>query len=257
VIAFVDDEVATDLTGTGPDGVLLRCLRCGDFTEADGAHQTLIGAAQSPAPLAQLPLVLRGAHGRKLALLRILAVERGARGLLLLAAALGIARLANSHVAIAGVLGRAALAAQPLASMIGWDLLRSQLLKEAQSLLGHSNQTYTTVAFLLGGYGLVQIVEGTGLWGGWRWAEYLAVVATSAFVPLEVYEVAMHLTVFKLGALAINLVAVVYLVHKGRLFGWKGGHSAYLAEVRDGTLLATLLRHRGRNTTALSGHELA
>ena len=64
LIAFVDDEVATELTGTGPDGTLLRCLRCGDFTEADGPHQTLIGSQQSPAPLEQLPLVLRGAHGR-------------------------------------------------------------------------------------------------------------------------------------------------------------------------------------------------
>ena len=31
LVAFIDDVVAEELTGTGPDGMLLRCLRCGDF----------------------------------------------------------------------------------------------------------------------------------------------------------------------------------------------------------------------------------
>ena len=216
----------------------------------------MIGTADQPAELSELPLVLRGAHGRKLALLRLLAVERAGRGLLLIGAALGIARLAGSHVALASGVGHLAEAAQPLASMFGWDIAHSHLMSEAQSLLGYSTTTYEIAAALIGLYGTLQVIEGVGLWGGWRWAEYLAAVATSAFVPLEVYELVHHPTVFKAGALLVNIVAVGYLVHKGRLFGWRGGHAAYLAEVRDGTLLAAYLTSEGRSTEGLTGHEL-
>ena len=81
-------------------------------------------------------------------------------------------------------------------------------------------------------------------------------IATSAFVPLEVYELIHHATIWKALALAVNLVAVAYLVYKGRLFGVRGGHLAYLAEVRDATLLADVLRGAGRPTTPLTSHTL-
>ncbi len=259
VLAHLDDPVATALRATGPDGPLLRCLRCGGFHDPATLVRPgqVLGTAGAPVPLAQVPQVLRGAHGRKLALLRLLAVERGSRGALLLVAAAGIARLASSHVAVAEWLGRMATAAQPLGAQIGWDVLRSSLIEEAQRLLGHSGGTYLTVAWLIAGYGATQVVEGVGLWGGWRWAEYLAAIATSAFVPLEGYELLHHPSVFKAGALAVNLVAVAYLVYKGRLFGARGGHPAYLAEVREATLLADLLRAAGRPTEVLAGQHLA
>jgi uncharacterized membrane protein (DUF2068 family) len=258
VLARVADPVSQRLTAQGPLGELLRCLRCGTFVDpaSDTATAEVIGDPDRPAPLDDVPQVLRGTHGRKLALLRVLAVERGGRGLLLLLAAAGIARLARSHVSVADWLGRVAQAAQPLGNQLGWDVLRSNLLAEAQSLLGHAGTTYTMVAWLLAGYGVLQMVEGIGLWGGWLWAEYLAVVATSLFVPLEVYELIHHATVLKSGALLVNLVAVVYLVYKGRLFGFRGGHPAYLAEVRDATLLADELRATGRGTVDLTSHHL-
>ena len=112
------------------------------------------------------------------------------------------------------------------------------------------------LGLLAAGYGMLQVIEGIGLWGGWRWAEYLAAIATSVFVPLEVYELVDHPTVFKGGALLVNLVAVAYLVFKGRLFGIRGGHRAYLAEVRDATLLADELVLAGRDPAELHGHTL-
>jgi len=201
-------------------------------------------------------LVLRGAHGRKLALLRLLALERGGRGLLLVVAAAGLARLATSHVAVAEWLGQVATAAQPLADQLGWGLATSQVLTRAQALLGTFSGTFTLIAWLAAAYGGLQIVEGIGLWGGWRWAEYLAAVATSLFVPLEVYELIETPTLFKAGALVVNIVAVAYLVLKGRLFGVRGGHAAFIAEVREATLLADELVRAGRPTAELSGHHL-
>jgi uncharacterized membrane protein (DUF2068 family) len=258
VLTRLDDALSARLTATGPDGDLCRCLRCGAFV--DPADPTVpaehLGTTSAPVPLAELPLVLRGSHGRKLALLRLLAIERGGRGLLLVVAAAGLARLASSHVAVAEWLGQLAKAAEPLGDQLGWNIARSQVLARAQELLGTSSGTFTLIAWLAAAYGALQIVEGVGLWGGWRWAEYLAAVATSLFIPLEVYELVETPTVLKAGALAVNVLAVGYLVAKGRLFGVRGGHAAYLAEVRDATLLADELARAGRPTGELSGHRL-
>jgi uncharacterized membrane protein (DUF2068 family) len=265
VLAHIDDsEVAARFTASSRVGALLRCLRCGDFTSApeqtvdagSRSAATVIGTVESPANLASLPLVVRGGHGRKLALLRLLAVERGGRGMLMLLAAVGIARLATSHVAVAEWLGQIVKTAQPLGRLLGWDLQQSPTVTRILHLLGNSDSTFRTIAWLLGAYGALQIVEGVGLWGGWLWAEYLAAVATAMFIPIEVYELTEHATVVKGVAILVNVAAVGYLVFKGRLFGVRGGHPAYLAEVRDGTLLAEELQALGRPEATLTSHTL-
>ncbi|HST84198.1 MAG TPA: DUF2127 domain-containing protein [Kineosporiaceae bacterium] len=265
VLAHIDDsELAARFTASSRVGALLRCLRCGDFTSApelaadatSRSATTVIGSAGSPADLGALPLVLRGGHGRKLALLRLLAIERGGRGLLMLLAAVGIARLATSHVAVAEWLGQLVKTAQPLGRLLGWDLQRSPTVTRMLHLLGYSDSTFRTIAWLLGAYGVLQIVEGVGLWGGWLWAEYLAAVATAMFIPIEVFELTEHATPVKGIAILVNVAAVGYLVFKGRLFGVRGGHSAYLAEVRDSTLLAAELKAIGRPGSALTSHVL-
>jgi uncharacterized membrane protein (DUF2068 family) len=256
VLVHLADPVAARFEGTWSGGTLLRCLRCGTFLDPrplDTHPQVLLGTATTKVPLAEVPLVLRGSHGRKLALLRLLAVERLGRGLLLLVLALGIARLASRHVQVSAWLSGLTQAARPLGRQLGWDVGRSQLLAEAQRLLGHSARTYTTVAWLVAAYAVLQLVEGGGLWAGRRWAEYLAAVATSLFVPVETYELVHDPTALKAIALAVNVAAVVYLAWKGRLFGVRGGHAAYLAEVRDATLLADELRRSGRPSRLLDG----
>ena len=259
---LADSELAARFTARTQAGDLLRCLRCGDFLPAvesppaDPRSVRLFGTPDEPVALADLPLAVRGGHGRKLALLRVLAIERAFRGVVLLLVAAGFARLANSHVAVADWLGHLVKAAQPLGQALGLDVEKSPTITRAMHLLGHSGSTFSTLAWLLGAYGVLEMIEGIGLWGGWLWAEYLAAVATAAFIPLEVYELTEHASVTKAGALLINVAAVVYLVYKGRLFALRGGHPAYLAEVRDSTLLAAELRAAGRSTTVLTSHDL-
>jgi uncharacterized membrane protein (DUF2068 family) len=67
-------------------------------------------------------------------------------------------------------------------------------------------------------YGLLEIVEGIGLLRRRRWAEYLVLVATCAFVPVEVDELVRHPTAFKGLAFAVNIAIVAYLVWRKRLF---------------------------------------
>lgn len=59
-------------------------------------------------------------------------------------------------------------------------------------------------------------VEGVGLWRAKRWAEYLTIVATSSFVPFEIYALARHASWHRAATLAVNLLVVGYLVWKVR-----------------------------------------
>ena len=63
------------------------------------------------------------------------------------------------------------------------------------------------------GYGLPEVVEGTGLWLDQLWAEYLTVIATSLLVPFEIYELVRHPSAWKAGGIVVNIAIVVYLAH--------------------------------------------
>jgi uncharacterized membrane protein (DUF2068 family) len=68
------------------------------------------------------------------------------------------------------------------------------------------------------GYALLEGTEGVGLAMRRRWAEYLTVIATGGLIPYEAYEVVHRLTLFKVGALLLNLAVVGYLAYRKRLF---------------------------------------
>jgi uncharacterized membrane protein (DUF2068 family) len=82
--------------------------------------------------------------------------------------------------------------------------------------LGVGTQVALAVAVFL--YGLLEAFEGVGLLLHRRWAEYLVLLATCAFIPLEIDELILHPTPFKAIAFVINVVIAVYLVWRKRLF---------------------------------------
>ena len=61
-------------------------------------------------------------------------------------------------------------------------------------------------------YSALLLTEGVGLMLGKRWAEYFTIIATSSFIPLEVYELTKRVSSAKLVVLLLNVVVVVYLV---------------------------------------------
>jgi uncharacterized membrane protein (DUF2068 family) len=78
----------------------------------------------------------------------------------------------------------------------------------------------------VGAYAVLELVEAVGLWFAKRWAEYLTLIATAAFLPLEVYELIKSLSPLKFIALGVNLAIVAYLLYAKRLFGIRGGGAA-------------------------------
>ncbi|MBI3577312.1 DUF2127 domain-containing protein [Candidatus Gottesmanbacteria bacterium] len=68
------------------------------------------------------------------------------------------------------------------------------------------------------GWGLLELVEAVGIFKRRRWAEYLAVVTASLFIPIEIRTVAIRFTMEKLGFLVFNIILVYYFIHARHLF---------------------------------------
>jgi uncharacterized membrane protein (DUF2068 family) len=65
-------------------------------------------------------------------------------------------------------------------------------------------------------YGVLELVEGVGLWLRKRWAEWLTVIATSLLVRLELYELVRRATALKAVGLTVNILIVLHLVRHVR-----------------------------------------
>ena len=61
-------------------------------------------------------------------------------------------------------------------------------------------------------YALLFAAEGVGLLFEVLWAEYLTIAETAGFVPLELYEIIIKTSAFKIAVLAVNIFIVMYLV---------------------------------------------
>lgn len=232
VLAHLDDGSLRALTGpvpSSPEGtILLRCLRCGAWVDPGDVNVgEVVGSPDTPVAVGDLPLPVRGAHGRRIGLLRLVALERTAKGLLMIAGAVVVYQVASSRGSILAQIERLLIAFRPLGQELGVHLTGSPLVVRVEEWLGGSGDTVRLAGLGLLVYGVVQIIECRPLGRVEIWAEYPAAVATSAFIPLEVYELQHKPTPLKAAALAINIVVVVYLVFQGRLFGVRGGHAAF------------------------------
>lgn len=65
---------------------------------------------------------------------------------------------------------------------------------------------------------LLNFVEAYGLHMRQRWAEWLTVIATSLFIPIELYEVTQEQTTVRIAALFLNIAIVYYLAKHKELF---------------------------------------
>ena len=100
------------------------------------------------------------------------------------------------------------------------------LLHELDRLFSLRAGTLHLVGAAVAVYAVLEGVEAVGLWYQQRWAEYLTFIATTALLPLEVYELTRTVSPLKIIALIVNIAVVVYLLRAKRLFGFSGGAAA-------------------------------
>ena len=94
---------------------------------------------------------------------------------------------------------------------------------DLERLLTLDVTTFRLIGAAAAAYALLEGAEAYGLWRQRRWAEYLTFIATTLFVPYEVYELVGKITVIRVGAFVLNLAILVYLLFAKRLFGLRGG----------------------------------
>ena len=140
-------------------------------------------------------------------MLRLIALFRWSKALVLIGAALGAMRLLRPG------------AAQRLAQ---WAMqlpiaAQHRFVSEAIAKLTHLDTT--KVAWIVAGlfaYAVLFAVEGYGLWRERRWGEWLTVVATTSFIPFEVYELLKRAPAIRGALLVTNIAIVIYLVWRIR-----------------------------------------
>jgi uncharacterized membrane protein (DUF2068 family) len=138
--------------------------------------------------------------------LKTIAVFKAVKALLLIAVGLGAWKLLDPAMADK---------ADRWASVLAWRFgpRASAVEKKLSSLQPSQLKLVGLVAFF---YAALFAVEGVGLWMSKRWAEYLTIIATSSFVPFEVYELIRDASWQRGATLGINLIVVGYLVWKVR-----------------------------------------
>jgi uncharacterized membrane protein (DUF2068 family) len=213
-----------------PAGAAWRCLRCEAF---------VVGEPTGHGPAAAAPRVRRGRQLRDMIIIRALAIERVARTVIFTLLAVGVFAVRGTHGKLHTAFQNELPLIRPLASQIGWNTDDSKLLHHIDQAFSMSPTTLTWIAAGLLGYAAIELIEAIGLWLMARWGEYFAVIATSVFLPLEIYEITEKVTAFRAIALVINIAAVAWLLWSKRLFGLNGGVAAYRAERKADTLLAT------------------
>jgi len=229
-VTYAPDEPAyrAKLEASTPLGDAWRCLRCGTY---------VLGRPHGIGPADDAPVLLRGKALRSAFILRALAIERWIRGIIIALLGFGVYRLKSTQISLQDLFDRDLSSLKPFFDQVHFNVQDSSTVHAIQKVLNAKPSTLNLIAAGLLFYGALQIIEGIGLWSLKRWGEYVAVVGTTLFIPLEIYEVTEKISWLKVAALVINVAAVLYLLLSKRLFGVRGGHRAYEESLHEVSLL--------------------
>ena len=207
---------------------LARCLRCDSWIE----HLAPTGAQikyETIPPLAQLKKPRRGKPLNEAIGMRLIAINKGTHALGFSLVAIGLTLTRTNLFALKNWAQRVLDFVQGPLNDAGQQHGQTWLGRQLEHLLDLKQGTITVLLSLAVLYAAVEWIEAVGLWKEKRWAEYLTVIATAGFIPLEIKELLHKVTFFRVAALVTNLALLIWLVYNKRLFGVRGGHAAMLA----------------------------
>ena len=137
-------------------------------------------------------------------ILRLIAAERVLRGTLLVGAGVYL----FSH--LGSDFGRVADRVMRAVELDPRTHFLHRIVDYLHNLHAHELKIAAALAI---GYGVLELVEGVGLWLDQIWAEYLVIVATSLLIRFELYELVRHPSPWKAAGILVNVLIVLYLVH--------------------------------------------
>lgn len=215
---------------------LSRCFRCDMWLRTpppapeDAAYEVV-------PPIAELDLPRRGRPLQDAIIMRLIAIDRGIHGVLFSLAAIAV-------LIIELQLPRIKDWAQSLLDDLNGTIdntahSHSVMQRQLEKLLNLHEGEVKLILFLLIAYATIESVEAVFLWKEKRWAEYLTVVATAGFLPLEIRELTERVSFLRVAGLVVNIAILVYLVYAKRLFGVRGGAKALEEQIDWDEILAS------------------
>ena len=170
-----------------------RCLRCDSWLPLPPP----LDPARDRLPLREeIELPLRGRPLRDKVVLRLIAVDRAFHFVLLGLLAVAIFLFASHQHELKRTFFRVVADLQNGVGGGPVQTSKTGILHELDKLFTLKSSTLNLVGAGVAAYATLEGIEAIGLWFQRRWAEYLTFVATTAFLPLEVYELAHTLTPF-------------------------------------------------------------
>lgn len=195
-----------------------RCLRCDAWLPLPPPTRTKRAV---PPERTEIELPIRGRALRDKIVLRVIAVDRAVHFIVLGSLAVLAFVLASHRAKLTHLVTR--LNVLFFGTRTGTVTPGHGFTHDIERLLTLNVTTFRLIGIAAGAYALLEGAEAYGLWFQRRWAEYLTFVATTLFVPYEVYELVGKITVIRVGAFVINLAILFYLLLAKRLFGLRGG----------------------------------
>jgi uncharacterized membrane protein (DUF2068 family) len=203
-----------------------RCVRCDSWLPlpppVNPVRETLPAREE-------IELPLRGKALRDRVVLRIIAIDRAFHFVVLAVLAVAVFLFAAHEIRVRDAFYRLVNAVQGTtgnaAQVKGHGFLHS-----IEHIFTLKSSTLYAVAAAAAAYAVLEGVEAVGLWYQKRWAEYLTFVATTLFIPYEIYELSKAVSPFKVIAFIVNVAIAIYLLYAKRLFGLRGGGGAEARE---------------------------
>jgi uncharacterized membrane protein (DUF2068 family) len=134
---------------------------------------------------------------------RAVAIFEAAKGVLVLAAGLGLLELIHHDFQSA---------AGDLVAHLHLDPAKRYPRIFLQLASHSSKPRMIWLALGAGLYALLRLIEAYGLWHGRRWASWFAAISGGIYIPYELYELAARPNALAAGALLVNLLVVIVMV---------------------------------------------
>lgn len=134
--------------------------------------------------------------------LRLIAVFKLFKGVVLFAVGMGAARLLHKDLAFE---------VERLADIFRVDPNSHYFRRLLEKFLTFDDRKLRELSVGTLFYSTLLLTEGTGHMLRKRWAEYFTIIATSSFLPLEIYELTRRISAPRIIVLLLNVAVVVYL----------------------------------------------
>lgn len=208
---------------------LARCLRCDTWVEHQAPDPATARWPCLP-PIIDLPLPRRGKPLHEAILMRLIAINKAVHASVFTLLAVTLVLLETNLDRLHHWAGSVVDALARPVSDTGQGASQSWLGRQVQHVFDLKPDTLRVLLGLAIVYAAIEWTEAVGLWKEKRWAEYLTVLATAGFLPLEIHELIDRVTIVRIGALIINVALIIWLVWAKHLFGARGGPASLHAE---------------------------